>query len=175
MNNPHHKWTNSLSVSATFKVVIKSCRKYIIISVKKIQGRFLFDTTSEFILISRSTWERLRKPDLVKNGLHYSVHLVMQFDYLVSWMAVFSFFEKSFSGTCYVTDSGPNVIGLDRIDVLDLFSMSFNTVFCTCSFPSFRDWQTILHILSKRSSMMFSRSILGVAPKSKSPSSWSRS
>ena len=30
--------------------------------------------------------------------------------------------------TCYITHSGPNLIGLDWIDMLDIFSMLLNTV-----------------------------------------------
>ena len=66
MNKMHHQRINSHSVSATFKVEFETGRRYIIASVNKIRVSFQFDTASDITLISRSTWERLGKPDLLK-------------------------------------------------------------------------------------------------------------
>lgn len=66
VNKPYHKRTSSHLVSATFKFEFESHRKHITVSINKIRVRFQFETASDVTLISRSTWEQLGKPDLLK-------------------------------------------------------------------------------------------------------------
>ena len=54
------------SVSATFKVDFKSRRKYISVGLNEIPVHFQFDTASDITLISRNTWTKIGKPDLLK-------------------------------------------------------------------------------------------------------------
>ena len=131
VNKSYHK-RNELrfcrhSISSIFKIESKSHRKCITRSVNKIRVRFdtPFDTASDITLISRSTNEWLGKPDLsgeeirLSCAMNYSIH----------------FSEKSFSGTCYITESCLNSIGLDWRVVLDFFLAPINI----CSFFSVRD------------------------------------
>ena len=61
-----NQWRKSHPVSGTFKVDFKSCRKYISVSLTGIPVRFHFDTASDITLISRNTWTKIGKPDLLK-------------------------------------------------------------------------------------------------------------
>lgn len=148
-------WTSSHSVLANFKVEFESYRKYITVSVNKIWVCFQFDTASEITLISQSMWEHENRPHCLECFCWWNSAIQCHV------------FEKGFSGICYVKDFGLNLIGLDWIDTLDLFSMSLNTVFTHLLFPQFPRLKTTLHFLSKWSSVMFSWSISGAAPKSK--------
>ena len=53
-------------MSATFKVDFKPRRKYISVGLNKILVLFQFDTASDITLISRYTWTKIGKPDLLK-------------------------------------------------------------------------------------------------------------
>ncbi len=127
----------SHSVSATFKVDFKSRRKYISLGLNKIPVRFQFDTASDITLISRNTWTKIGKPDLLKtkhvaqSASGNDIRLTGELNCSVS------FRDKQFTGTCYVTDADLNLIGLDWIEELDLFTIPLKSVFNTFSLKIF--------------------------------------
>ena len=129
----------SHSVSATFKVDFKSRRKYISVGLNKIPVRFQFDTASDITLISRNTWTKIGKPDLLKtkhvaqSASGNDIRLTGELNCSVS------FRDKQFTGTWYVTDADLNLIGLDWIEELDLFIIPLKSVFNTFSLKSVQD------------------------------------
>ena len=134
-----NQWRKSHSVSATFKVDFKSCRKYISVGLNEIPVRFQFDTASDITLISRNTWTKIGKPDLLKtkhvaqSASGIDIRLTGELNCSVS------FRDKQFTGTCYVTDADLNLIGLDWIEELDRFTVPLKSVFNTFPLKSVKD------------------------------------
>ena len=129
----------SHSVSATFKVDFKSCRKYISVGLNEIPVHFQFDTASDITLISRNTWTKIGKPDLLKtkhvaqSASGNDIRLTSELNCSVS------FRDKQFTGTCYVADADLNLIGLDWIEELDLYTIPLKSVFNTFSLKSVQE------------------------------------
>lgn len=81
-------------------------------------------------------------------------------------------FEKIFSGTCDVRDTGLNLISFDWIDALVLFSMSLNTVFNTFDLSSVSEiGNNFAHSLKTKFSGVFTEN-LECCIKVKPTSSW---
>ena len=128
----------SHSVSA-FKVDFKSRWKYISVGLNEIPVHFQFDTASDITLISRNTWTKIGKPDLLKTK--HVAQSASGNDILLTGElnCSVSFRDKQFTGTCYVIDADLNLIGLERVEELDLFIVPLKSVFNTFSHKSVQD------------------------------------
>ena len=155
----------SHSVSTTFKVDFKSRRRYISVGLNEIPVRFQFDTTSDITFISRNTWTKIGKPDVLKTR-HVAqstsgndIRLTGELNCSVSFQ------DKQFTGTCCdrCRSKSKNLIFLPSH--WNLFSIHFPS-------SQVRRLKDILLRRLSRSLVMFFERIWDVARRSKQLSSW---
>ena len=94
---------------------------------------------ADITLISRNTWTKIGKPDLLKTK-HAAQSTSGNYIRLAGELnCSVSFRDKQFIETCYVTDADLNLIGSDWIEELDLFTVPLKSVFNTFSLKSVQD------------------------------------
>lgn len=129
----------SNTVSASFKIDFKSRRRYISVGLNESPVRFQFDTASDITLISHKTWTKIGKPNLIKTNHIAKSASGNDIKLTGELKCSVSFRNKVFTGTCYVTDTDLNLIGLDWIEELDLFTVPLESVFNSFSLTSTQD------------------------------------
>ncbi|GAA51908.1 hypothetical protein CLF_106999 [Clonorchis sinensis] len=136
----YKKRPQSRSVFATFQVEFESRRKYLTVSINKVPIRLQLDTASDITLISRSNWELIGKP-VVSLTNHRAQSASGSTLLLTGKLACnVSFNNVQFSGTCYLTECpNLNILGLDWIEKLNLFSVPLSSVCSALKFSSSSD------------------------------------
>ncbi|CAH8614326.1 unnamed protein product [Dicrocoelium dendriticum] len=127
--NSRRGGAESLSIVAAFQSECKPRRRFITVLINGIPTKLQFDTASDITIISRRTWNHLKRPKMVDsqkvahNASGGVLRLVGELNCKIAFQGV----EKS--GTCYISDRpNLNLLGLDWIEKLNLLDVPLNQI-----------------------------------------------
>ncbi|CAI2738976.1 unnamed protein product [Dicrocoelium dendriticum] len=116
-------------VFATTSPNYQSLRKYVTIMINHVPVCLQLDTASDITIISESTWCKLGKPACVQTSHVAHDASGSELPFLGQFSCEFSLRNLHANGVCYVTRYGHlNLLGIDWIDKLDLWSIPLNSI-----------------------------------------------
>ena len=119
---------NTRRISSTFQISTPGLRKYVTILVNGCQVRLQLDTASDITIISENLWRTLGQPP-IKTSSHIAVSACGgRLQLLGRLQCCVSFRGITFDGTCYVTPTDLNLMGLDWFEQLGLADVPINAI-----------------------------------------------
>jgi hypothetical protein len=118
----------SSSLLATFQVNVAVRRKFVTVHINGCPTRLQLDTASDISIISERTWRNLGSPPVHRSSQTAtsacggSVQLFGQLHCSVSFRAT------TITGTCYISDSDLNLLGLDWLEELGLLELPIQSI-----------------------------------------------
>ncbi|CAH8671840.1 unnamed protein product [Schistosoma bovis] len=120
--------TSSRSLAAVFHTHAATRRKFLTLSINGQPVRLQLDTASDITILSKKTWRTLGQPPIKPSsqtavsacGGHLRLHGEL--------CCCISFRGTTFNGTCYITDSPLNLLGLDWFEELGLADLPISAV-----------------------------------------------
>ena len=119
---------SSGSLAAVFHTHAATRRKFLTLSINGQPVRLQLDTASDITILSKETWRTLGQPPIKPSsqtavsacGGHLRLHGELN--------CCISFRGTTFNGTCYITKSPLNLLGLDWFEELGLANLPISTI-----------------------------------------------
>ncbi|CAH8288100.1 unnamed protein product [Schistosoma rodhaini] len=119
---------SSRSLAAVFHTHAATRRKFLTLSINGQPVRLQLDTASDITILSKDTWRTLGQPPIKPSsqtavsacGGHLRLHGELN--------CCISFRGTTFNGTCYITKSPLNLLGLDWFEELGLANLPISTI-----------------------------------------------
>ena len=139
--------TSANSLVTTFQSNATSRRKFLTVYINGEPVRLQLDTASDITVLSKSVWNKLGRPLIEQSSQTVISACGGQLHLHGQLVCCVSFREISFSGTCYVTNSNLNLLGLDWFDQLGLADVPVSA-FCN-QIHSSVTLQPVAHIVDQ--------------------------